>query len=145
MTDNQGGTTLTTRIPANQWTFCRCAAPATGITIAIVNRADGGQVAAGDTCYLTGSITELATVPTTYFDGDTPDTTTADYAWTGAARASASTQSTLAPIAEGVPPDLTWDGAACLGPPAYLGRWNDQPATLRWDQLTPTTTWDTYA
>lgn len=43
------------------------------------------------------------------------------------------------------PPSLTWDDAACLGPPVYLGRWNDQPATLRWDQVPATTTWDTYA
>ena len=43
-----------------------------------------------------------------------------------------------------VPADLTWDGAACLGPPVDRGRWNDQPATLRWETLDPAATWDTY-
>jgi hypothetical protein len=41
-------------------------------------------------------------------------------------------------------PPITWDEAACLGPPANLGRWNDQPASLRWDQLAPALTWNTY-
>lgn len=49
-----------------------------------------------------------------------------------------------APIVGGVPASLTWDGAACLGPPIDVGRWNDQPATLRWDQIDPAATWDTY-
>lgn len=38
----------------------------------------------------------------------------------------------------------TWDDAACLGPLPNLGRWDDQPASLRWDQLDPAVTWDTY-
>ncbi len=40
--------------------------------------------------------------------------------------------------------DLTWDGAACFGPPVNTGRWNDQPATLRWDTVDPAETWDGY-
>lgn len=41
-------------------------------------------------------------------------------------------------------PPITWDEAACLGPPSNLGRWNDQPASLRWDQVAPAKTWNTY-
>lgn len=40
---------------------------------------------------------------------------------------------------------LTWDQATCMGPPVDIGRWDDQPATLRWDQVAPALTWDTYA
>lgn len=42
------------------------------------------------------------------------------------------------------PAGITWDEATCIGPPANLGRWNDQPASLRWDQVPAATTWDTY-
>lgn len=49
-----------------------------------------------------------------------------------------------------VPPTITWNtvpgtwnDAACLGPPANLGRWDDVPATTRWDQIPPAVTWDT--
>ena len=38
----------------------------------------------------------------------------------------------------------TWDDAACMGPPVNLGRWDDQPASLRWDQVAPSVTWDNY-
>jgi hypothetical protein len=44
---------------------------------------------------------------------------------------------------DAAPPGLTWDDAACLGPSPDQGRWNDQPATLRWDQVGDTT-WDDY-
>lgn len=40
---------------------------------------------------------------------------------------------------------MTWDDAACMGPPVNLGRWDDQPASLRWDQIAATVTWDTWA
>ena len=80
-----------------------------------------------------------------YFDGDTPDTTASDYAWTGTPHASSSTESQQLAIPGAVPPETTWDDAACLGPPSNFGRWNDQPASLRWDQLDPATTWNDYA
>lgn len=82
--------------------------------------------------------------PVPYFDGSTPPTTTALYQWTGAPNASTSTQA-VATEAGGVPPGITWDDAACFGgPPIDYGRWNDQPATLRWNQIRSDVTWDTY-
>jgi hypothetical protein len=97
-------------------------------------------------------ITEVAIVPVAqagalpgaYFDGSTPDSTGTDYAWLGTPDASASVETISELHPGGVPPELTWDEAACLGPPSNLGRWNDQPATLRWDAVAPSLTWDTY-
>lgn len=40
--------------------------------------------------------------------------------------------------------DLSWDDAACLGPPTRTDRWADVPASERWDTVPPATTWDTY-
>lgn len=79
-----------------------------------------------------------------YFDGDTPDTAATDYRWAAAAGASPSVASEWVTVAGGVPSDLTWDDATCMGPPANLGRWDDQPASLRWDQVPPATTWNTF-
>jgi len=79
-----------------------------------------------------------------YFDGDTLDTNAIDYAWADVPHASESVQSDIATSGDGLPPELTWDGATCLGPPINVGRWDDQPATLRWDQIAPAITWDTY-
>jgi len=53
---------------------------------------------------------------------------------------------------DGVPPVWTWDTigvmtwneASCFGPAPSSGRWVDQPASTKWDQLTNTQTWDTY-
>lgn len=46
---------------------------------------------------------------------------------------------------DGPPPGQTWDDTGCQGgPPINVGRWNDQPATLRWDAIDPAATWDTY-
>lgn len=87
---------------------------------------------------------ERASVAGAYFDGDTPDTADTDYAWAGSANGSASVQSAIGLVSGGLPPTMTWDDAACFGPPANLGRWDDQPATLRWDQLQPAILWDTY-
>lgn len=39
---------------------------------------------------------------------------------------------------------LTWRDATCLGPPVESGRWADVPASLRWNQVPPTTTWANY-
>ena len=37
----------------------------------------------------------------------------------------------------------TWNDAACTGaPPLALGRWDDMPATTRWDMLDPALVWD---
>lgn len=80
----------------------------------------------------------------TYFDGDMPDTAALDYAWTGAPGASPSVLSDVAITAGGLPADLTWDDASCLGPPANLGRWDDVAASTRWDQLAPDLVWDNY-
>lgn len=40
--------------------------------------------------------------------------------------------------------DLTWDGAACIGPPITEGRWDDTPATLYYDTTPPDVTWDAW-
>lgn len=46
---------------------------------------------------------------------------------------------------DNVDPSLTWDQTVCLGPLVNLGRWSDQPATLRWQTIKPSTlTWDEY-
>ena len=42
------------------------------------------------------------------------------------------------------PSSLTWDDAACFGPPIDRGRWNDVPASLRWNGVDPAITWDTW-
>lgn len=51
------------------------------------------DTAAGEIHYLDAALLELGTTVGTYFDGSTPDVTDLDYAWTGAAHASASTAS----------------------------------------------------
>jgi hypothetical protein len=94
--------------------------------------------------YVDAVLIEETATPGPYFDGDTPDTGAFDYAWTGPANLSPSTLSEVARIPGGVDPALTWDDLSCLGPPAYLGRWNDQPASLRWDQIDPATSWNNY-
>jgi hypothetical protein len=38
----------------------------------------------------------------------------------------------------------TWDDASCMGPPLQLGRWDDVPASTRWDLVAPAITWDTW-
>ena len=62
-------------------------------------------------------VMEGATYTGPYFDGNTPDTSTADYAWTGTAHLSTSTQSTIQThtiIIEQANPDEGWDLSACL-------------------------------
>jgi hypothetical protein len=142
---DDGGSALLTPAPANVWTFARSLTAASGYLIVEVQTAEGATAAeVGAVTYLTGSIAEAGTVPVDYFDGNTTDTGTTDYAWTGIATASASVMSTRTALPT-VPPTMTWDEGACLGPPpANYGRWNDQPASLRWDQLDPATTWDNY-
>lgn len=96
------------------------------------------------TARLGRALMEQAPTAGAYFDGGTTDTASTDYAWAGTPNASASVQSAISQQSGGLPPDLTWDSATCLGPPINVGRWNDQPATLRWDQVAPAQTWDTY-
>jgi hypothetical protein len=144
MTTDQAITDKRTRIPANVWTYCTMAAPGVGISIALVYRVDGAVVALNDAVWLTGSIAEAAVVPGDYFDGNTPDTAGLDYAWTGANGGSTSTATALAEISPAPDPSVTWDDAACLGPTSNYGRWDDQPASLRWDAVDPALTWDTY-
>lgn len=121
-------------------------AGAVSVRVIVVRRAAGaaGQLLDVDAVALY-AVPPGSAPDTTYFDGDTLDTTTTDYVWAGAAHGSQSVRSAVESItAGGLPPDLTWDGAACLGPPINVGRWNDQPATLRWDQIAPSRSWDTY-
>lgn len=42
------------------------------------------------------------------------------------------------------PAAMTWDDAACMGPPVVTGTWDSQPASLRWDMVPPAETWDTF-
>jgi len=38
---------------------------------------------------------------------------------------------------------MTWDDATCLGPLPSFGRWDDVPASVRWNTVTPPNmTWD---
>lgn len=123
------------------------AAPANAATfriIANVYRATGSVTVATDAGWAEDCIVEQAAACGDYFDGSTPDVEGIDYAWTGAANASESVQREVAQVTGGLPSDLTWDGASCLGPPIDIGRWDDQPATLRWDQVAATATWNNY-
>jgi hypothetical protein len=100
---------------------------------------------ATDAAWADDCLVEQSATVGTYFDGNTPDPSSIEnYAWMGAPNNSVSTYATTTTPPGGLPPDLTWDGAACLGPPINVGRWDDQPATLRWDQVPPATVWDTY-
>lgn len=140
--------TITTH-PTNAWGLNTVVAVAPDLTTtvrAIVNRrvADvAGQLLDVDAVTLYGYTT--GTYDPSYFDGATEDTTTTDYRWMGLAHASESVESALSAwVPGGLDPNLTWDGAACMGPPTNLGRWNDQPANLRWNQVAPAKSWDTY-
>lgn len=42
------------------------------------------------------------------------------------------------------PANRTWDGSVCWGPIVGVGRWDDNPASLRWDQVAEASTWDTW-
>lgn len=39
---------------------------------------------------------------------------------------------------------LTWNDAACMGPPLDIGRWDNVPASTRWDNVPSDVTWDTW-
>ena len=43
-----------------------------------------------------------------------------------------------------IAPTLTWDDALCVGPIPSVGRWDDTPASFRWNTLDPAVTWDTW-
>jgi hypothetical protein len=80
-----------------------------------------------------------------YWDGDTPDTETDVYAWTGTPQNSPSTRTAYEP--GGGPAGWstqTWDDMACLGPPQTHGRWDDTPASTRWNLVPPATTWNNW-
>lgn len=112
--------------------------------------ADGFRLMLGSLSVIDGTakisrpIAELAAATGSYFDGQTTSTQAERYEWTGARDASASLMSRGAVEIPGVPPDLTWDGASCFGPPTSYGRWDDVAASLRWDQVPAATTWDTW-
>lgn len=142
LSGNSAGTSKTTPVAAGVWTYCTTKGAGTGYVMLSVSRT-AGSAAAGDITRCTGSICE-GTIPPDYFDGNTPDTAGTLYQWVGAALVSASTASFIVAVEGELPPTLTWDDAACLGPPINLGRWDDQPATTRWDQLPADATWNTY-
>lgn len=149
-----GGGILTTLgplvdLPPNEWVRAswQQTAPTDTVTMRVTAsiQRQGGNVVAGELAWIDDCLVEAAASLGAYFDGATPDVPNAlDYSWAGAADASASTADELAVIASGLPASLTWDDAACMGPPANLGRWNDQPASLRWDQIAPASTWNNY-
>jgi hypothetical protein len=130
------------------YTFTAATAPA-GVPIEMAVLPYGANSAStplpvGVNVYLCDVVVEAATWAGPYFDGDTPDTADLDHAWVGVANASPSKESEWVPVASGMPATLTWDDMTCLGPPANYGRWDDQPANLRWDQVPPSTTWNNY-
>jgi hypothetical protein len=135
---------------ANTWarsTIVTVPAPANAAKIrgiCSVSVPPGQLIAAADTGWVDDYMVTVGPALVDYFDGDTPDTDALAYAWTGPASGSPSTLSEVARTPGGVDPALTWDDLSCLGPPAYLGRWDDQPASLRWNQVSPTTSWDNY-
>lgn len=68
----------------------------------------------------TGLLIEAAAAPVGgYFDGATPDTTSTDYSWTGAANASTSTQSDLADSWQWdqFDPSITWNDLGGVAAP----------------------------
>jgi hypothetical protein len=131
--------------PAGVWTYCPMTNRAgAGYAQVTVRKRNSQNVVAGDLTLITGCMAMAGALPGAYFDGDTPDTALAVYDWLGTPGLSASTERLWELTSTGLPPELTWDQAACLGPPINIGRWNDQPATLRWDGITPEATWDNY-
>jgi hypothetical protein len=135
---------------ANTWarsTLVTVPAPANAAKIrgiCSVSVPPGQLIAAADTGWVDDYMVTAGPVLVDYFDGDTPDTDALSYAWTGAVSQSPSTLSEVARTPGGIDPALTWDDLSCLGPPADLGRWDDQPASLRWNQTPPATSWDNY-
>ena len=126
---------IQTTVPANS----------TRVMLGFVTYTAGVPLVPGTTTDLAAVLVEHGTSLAPYFDGDSPDISSMDYAWAGAPGASQSIGSAIGNTGDGVPPSLTWDGATCFGPPTPgEGRWSDQPATLRWDQLAPAQVWDTY-
>jgi hypothetical protein len=139
---DQAGTTKTTRVPTGGWSYVTSGGAGPGHSIVIVNRVQAGDAPAHVT-YLTGSIATADEVPSAYWDGDYPDQENLDYQWAGTPYLSESVRSHRGLLEPVVPPTLQWDQTACLGPPVDQGRWDDQPSTLRWDQL-GSETWDAY-
>ena len=128
-----------------RYTSSQFTAPAGTVRVSVEMPGNYGPTWVVGNCYdVTGLLVEQVSTVGDYFDGDTPDTGTVDHAWAGSAGASESILSTKDTDVSGMPPSMLWDDAACLGPPVSRGRWNDQPMTLRWDQIAADITWDTY-
>lgn len=148
-----GGAILTVLGPQvdaapNTWVraWCTEVAPALAVNMRVTGNVQrqGGNVAAGERAWVDDAMAEAGSSLAPYFDGATADTPAMDYSWAGTADASQSIATAITNVSSGLPADLTWDEATCIGPPINIGRWNDQPATLRWDQLDPATVWDNY-
>ena len=87
------GTTWTSfALTGGQWTFVQSAASENVSAQVSIFPTSGGNANSADVFYVTGSISEVASAPCpNFFDGDTTDTATDVYAWTGTAGASTST------------------------------------------------------
>ena len=96
---NAAGGTISTdtypagTLPASTWVqYTRTLTPpATSVAVSMLVRAMASPVPAGGHLTLTAAATEAGP----WFDGATPDTTDRDYAWTGTAEQSASSESTV--------------------------------------------------
>lgn len=86
---NQSATSITYPVSANTWTFVKTVVAGTGHAILTANK--GSATVNGDTFYVTGTIAETVSLGQ-FFDGATQDFANRDYAWSGGANASSSTE-----------------------------------------------------
>ena len=127
-TTSESATGPVVNVPAEVWTrvdvTITTTKPYDGLRAAAMSRDAGPAV--GATVDATMVLLEDAPALRPYFDGGTPATDTATYAWTGAANASTSV---MTPGEPG-PPDYTWSGA-----PEGTA-WSDVPAGTSWTEWT---------
>jgi len=116
-------------LPVNAWTreTLTVTAPANAAFLGAVADTDGGTLwTVGSTLDATGAMVEVAAAASAFFDGDTPDTATVDYGWTGAQNASMSVGLVpvppYAPVGEGVVASsglgITWGRSNTIDQPA---------------------------
>ncbi len=86
---DQAGTTGVALLDVNKWTWVTSSGAGIGQAVATVRK--GSAAVNGETAFVTGVISEV-NKPTGWFDGAVQDFGNRDYAWTGAANASASTE-----------------------------------------------------
>jgi hypothetical protein len=89
------GTSKITPVPANTWTWVTCAATGFGSAIVQLIKPVGQTVGAADYALLTGCVVEVNSIPTSFYDGDTPNTSAFSYEWVGTVGASASFELSL--------------------------------------------------